>query len=363
MDEWLDFDQPGPGILQQLRRQPPVGLALLALAAIALAVVIEIQGRTSTDQGVNTLAAGPTAPFIGFDPSLAYDVARRQVVLVNNPGETWLWANRTWTRAQPAISPPAGCCNVAAWDPEIGRVLLFGVEPPGDAAQFTYTYAWNGATWTALLRGAVEPPPGAASMAYDPGHRQMVLLVGFGTAAGAVRVQTWTFEGERWLRRTDLDSPTVSFITALGFDAAAHALLAVSSNVADAGTQTWRWDGAAWHRLTPSHDPPGSAHMTLVNEPGSGRPLLLTEADAATSRSAISETWIWDGGDWVEHGPPGARDVIPYAVSAASDGIHGTLWAFQQFPPDADTVRSVEALQWSGTGWERAALTRVARAP
>jgi len=357
MDEWLAHDQPAPGLLQQFRHHRPVGPSLFALALIALALVVIPSGRTSKSQGAATPSAGSLTPWLGYDPATAYDATRRQVVLLNQAGQTWLWANQTWTLAHPAGSPPTGF-DVAAWDPGMGRVLLVGVV--GEASEFTYTYAWDGTTWT-KLHPAVVPPAGALSMAYDATGRQMVLLVGSGGASGTIEVETWVFDGDRWLRRSSLDSSRLSVSTAIGFDAFSHTLLAVASNFAASGTSTWRWDVAGWHLLTPSHSPPPSAHMTLVNQPGSGRLLLLTGADAPFGSPTVTQTWTWNGRDWAEHAPLGDDDVIPYAVTAAADGIHGTLWAFEEVPPRTTyALSSVAAFRWSGAGWEHMSITRVA---
>ena len=355
-DEWLPFDEAAPGLLQQLRAHRPVWVSLLAVALIALALVVVALGRTSKNQGDAPTASGTVAPFLGFDPALAYDAKHRQIVLVNNPGQTWLWANQAWTWAQPAAaSSPKGCCGVAAWDPDLGRVLLFDAEPPGDAPPFTFTYAWDGASWTQLETMAeYQPPAGAFSMAYDPAHHQMVLLVALGTPSGTIEIETWIYQERRWRRRSNLDSSAFSVSTAVGFDAPSHSLLALSSIDAGLNTQTSRWDGTGWHPLTPAHLPPSSGHMTLVNEPGSGRLLLLTEAYAPFGNATVTETWLWNGHDWIERAPLAQNNVISYAVSAGRD-----LWAFQEVPPDARAARSVAVFKWSGSSWDQVAVARV----
>jgi hypothetical protein len=357
-DEWLSFDEPAPGLLRQLRGHRPVGASLLVLALIALAVGVVALFRTSANQAAAPAILRSVAPFLGFDPYLAYDAKHRQVVLVNNPGQIWLWANRTWSMAHPAaVSSPKGCCGAAAWDPELGRVLLFEAVPPGDAQPLTFTYAWDGASWTQLESVAeYQPPVGAYSMAYDAGRQQMVLLASVGTQSGALEIETWIYQGGRWRRRSNLDSAAFSVISAVGFDARAHTLLALSGDSTGTGTQTWRWDGSAWHRLTPSHIPPESAHMTLVNEPGSGRLLLLTQTYGFGKRT-VTQTWSWTGSDWIERGPLAVNDLVPYAVTAGND-----LWAFQEIPTDSHGVRSVGVFRWNGAGWDQVAVARVSPA-
>ena len=356
-DEWLSFDEPAPGLLQQLRGHRPIGATLLVLALIALAVGVVALFRTSANQAAAPATLGSVAPFLGFDPPIAYDAKRRQVVLVNNGGQTWLWANQTWVPVRSAETSPKGCCGVAAWDPDLDRVLLFDAEPPGDAPPSTFTYAWDGATWTQLESVAdYQPPAGAFSMAYDPAQRQMVLLVSVGAPSGAIEIQTWIYQGERWRHRSDLDSQAFSVIAAVGFDAPSHTMLALSGDGTGSGTRTWRWDGSAWHSLRPVHAPPASGHMALVDEPGSGRLLLLTQTYGFGKRT-VTQTWAWTGNDWSERAALAVSDLIPYAVAAGND-----LWAFEEIPTDANGVRSVAVFRWTGAAWKQVAVARVSPA-
>lgn len=355
-DEWVSFDAPAPGLLQQLRGRWSAGPALLAVGLIALAVVVLIVSRTSKNQSGSPTSSGLVAPFLGFQPVLAYDPKHRQVVLVTNSGATWIWADRTWRWAQPPrAGSPTGCCGVAAWDPELARVLLFDAEPSSDAPPATFTYAWDGANWLQLDRVAdYQPPPGAFSMAYDAAQHQMVLLVALGTPSGAIEVETWIYQGGVWRRRSNLDSSAFAVSTAIGFDVPSHTLLALSPADAETGTKTSRWDGAAWHAVSTTHSPTGSAQMTLVSEPGSGRLLLLTEAYAPFATRTMTETWTWNGHDWVERAPLGQNNVIPYPISAGGD-----LWAFEELPPDARNTRSIVVFRWTGSNWDQVAVARV----
>ena len=174
------------------------------------------------------------------------------------------------------------------------------------------------------------------------------------TPSGTIEIETWIYQERRWRRRSNLDSSAFSVSTAVGFDAPSHSLLALSSIDAGLNTQTSRWDGTGWHPLTPAHLPPSSGHMTLVNEPGSGRLLLLTEAYAPFGNATVTETWLWNGHDWIERAPLAQNNVISYAVSAGRD-----LWAFQEVPPDARAARSVAVFKWSGSSWDQVAVARV----
>jgi len=356
-DEWLPFDQPAPGLLHQLRRQSPIRPTLVALALVVLATVAISPGRMSNAQGVAVTSSTANGPLLGFGPALAYDAKHRQVVLLNQAGQTWIWANRSWTLAHPADSPPTGL-EVAAWDPAIGKVVLVGVV--GEASEFTYSYTWDGTSWN-LLHPGVIPPAGALSMAYDAATRELVLLVGLAGPSGTIAVQTWIFDGKGWEPRAGLDSSSLSVSTALGFDPSTRTMLAVSTNFSASGTSTWRWDGGHWDSLTTSHHPPPSARMTLVNQPGSGKLLLLTEADSPFGDPTVAQTWTWSGRDWEERTPLGDSNVIPYAVTAG-DALHGDLWAFEEIAgATPSALRPLAAFRWGGGHWDRLTIDRVTR--
>jgi hypothetical protein len=102
----------------------------LLVGGLTLALSILIGWIAPSDAALSRMVSGsPPAsvlPYFGLLPSIAYDANRRQVVLYNNRGETWLWAKNRWTQAHPAVSPSRRLGAAASWDPLMGAVLLVG---------------------------------------------------------------------------------------------------------------------------------------------------------------------------------------------------------------------------------------------
>jgi hypothetical protein len=188
-----------------------------------------------------------------------------------------------------------------------------------------------------------------------------VMLVGRAGASGRIEVQTWIFDGNGWRHRPGLDSSSLSVSTAIGFDASARAMLAVSGNFSDGGTRTWSWDGIRWHAITTAHSPPAGVPMTLLNQPGSGSLLLISEA-GGTFGTTTAEAWTWNGNDWVERSPLREDGAITYPVTAAGDGLHSQLWAFTEIPgATAAAARPLMAFRWNGGSWVAVPVARVTR--
>jgi len=353
---------PGQSFLGQLREHPGFLLSLLALILLVGITFVAVQplsrhtprSSLATPSGSAPPPSATGVPYLGLNPALAYDPVHHQVVLLNQVGETWLWSGSRWTLTHSAVGPRGRYDAAMAWDPRLREVLLFGGfagqdEPPRD------TWAWNGSSWRQVEDGTVSPPGGAAGMAYDAIRGQMVLLVSIGRGTSAT-METWTWDGAQWQQRSQ-PSGTAGPILPIAFDGQTRTVLSTGARCSASGcySETWSWDGAAWHRLAPLHEPGASAHMTLARDPVSGQLLLLTVADVPHGVPFPTETWRWDGRDWVRLSSVGKPGSDVYAVSAG-DGGQGTVWAFEDITSAPGATRVDGAWAWTGTTWVQAGV-------
>jgi hypothetical protein len=90
-------------------------------------------------------------------------------------GDTWLEQDGKWTKAGPASGPTPRYDSVAAFDPELGQVVLFGGAacPTLDAG----FWSWDGQNWTDS-RGPLQPPARFAASAVYDSVRHLVILFG-----------------------------------------------------------------------------------------------------------------------------------------------------------------------------------------
>jgi hypothetical protein len=154
-----------------------------------------------------------------------------------------------------------------------------------------------------------------------------------------------------------------------------------------APTQLWTWDGAAWHQRCVSGGP-ASPVAAVGSEPGRGSPssrrqwrrsfvyyysmalvpdpisqqLLLVTVARDPLGPAHTETWSWDGRDWVGpqlNGQPSAEARI---VPADGDTVEGAVFGFEDVSRDLDTLR-INAWEWTGTAWSPIKDTTVPSTP
>ena len=81
----------------------------------------------------------------------AYDAVRQQVVLFVE-GQTWTWDGTNWTQQHPALSPCQRLFASMAYDPAIGKVVLFGGKSmfftPGSTTDINNElWSWDGSNW------------------------------------------------------------------------------------------------------------------------------------------------------------------------------------------------------------------------
>ncbi|WP_135552498.1 cadherin-like beta sandwich domain-containing protein [Paenibacillus cymbidii] len=210
---------------------PPTGLSRFSLLSdVSDGPTTSLQNYTWEQPTVNI---PPPAREMA---AMAYDETAKKVVMFGGMGnvapldDTWIWdgAAKTWTEMvegdqhEPiAPHPSARKAAAAAYDPNIGKVLLFGGfdaagAPLGD------TWLWDGLaqTWESL--GDMPGGPsarGGAQLAYD--GEQLVLFGGYGDSDTSPFGDTWLWDGNSWTDVTPADasdSPPPTFFGGMAFD-------------------------------------------------------------------------------------------------------------------------------------------------
>ena len=350
-EEWLRADQPGPPLMASFQQRRRLFRGALVGARLLAAVVVAERPANPSAKAAPVGSPSPgSVPFFGLFPVFAGDADHRQVVLLNFRAQTWLWSNHRWVQALPPVAPPRRTGAAVAWDPDMHAVLLFGGQASGNEGLLHDTWAWNGSNWRDVGTGSPAPPPSLmTTMTYDGQHHEMVLVESdlyFGAP-----VQVWTWDGEAW-RQPRVSGGPLSPVATIGFDPHTGSVVAIAGDCSSfqCRSQTWSWDGASWRQLRPAHEPDFAFYsMALVPDPISGRLLLLTVA-SNTLGPAPTQTWSWDGRDWVGLqliGHPGAEVKM---VEVPGERGAGSVFAFEDVSRDFNTLR-INAWEWTGTAW------------
>jgi hypothetical protein len=328
------------------RRQRRFSSATVIVGAIVvIAVVLTFAGKGPNNSSPTITASTDTSVPVnvvyGNVPSragaaLAYDAARRQVVLFGGYdgskdfADTWLWDGDRWGEAQPVVSPPARQGAAMAYDPTTKELVLFGgVVPRSHQTTLALddTWTWNGSTWT-QRHPAHEPPwSSGLAMSYDPRSKSVLLLTlpsshpnldltpDSVNARGDTAFGTWQWSGSDW---RELPTPSAPLFL----------------------------KGAALHispRLTPLPDGAGLLFYSWSTYRGSCPSGINCEGPPDPTNTAHSQTWTWDGTHWTQQHPiaaPGEASLVVTPGNRAAPMIfaaNGTTW------------------KWTGSNWHETA--------
>ena len=257
----------------------------------------------------------------------------------------------TWSRAHPAKSPPAryGAAMAAAGS----TIVLFGGQGSTQSDVLGDTWTWSKGAWKHET-GAVHPPPlAAAAMAYDPIIGKVVLFGGkekSGTTSGA----TWLWTGGKWTKRKTKVAPAPRVAAEMAYSPANKGLLLFSGlpsiNSPSASRDTWLFTSTGWKKLTPKTSPPGSFFGTMCPDTAVNHVVLFTGYESFTSNTAPGETWVWNGSNWRRLTPL----VHPSSRLGESSAYDPARKAVVLFGGGMSKVLS-DTWAWSGTSWSKLA--------
>jgi hypothetical protein len=290
--------------------------------------------------------------------AMAYDSGRGRVVLfggqrTNAPlGDTWEFDGMSWQLMSPANNPPARAEAAMAYDPIRRVTVLFGGRNAGTTLQDTWT--WDGSNWTQVATSGPQLARGGAALAFNPRLGRVVLFGGHDGVT--VRNDEWSFDGTTWVVQTGLLRPPARVGHGMAWDTARGRMLlsrgcgltrSIGNQLEDL-TDTWEWDGQAW-RMTDS-EPGARGQHAMAFDATRGR-LLLFGGNALLPGDGplFADTWELDDSHWTQKFPnhvPAARrfHALFYDPDRAEVVLYGGLAAWRSQPFSDTWV-------WDGTDW------------
>jgi hypothetical protein len=231
----------------------------------------------------------------------------------NAIGGTRAWNGTQWSNPVNDAMSPSPYRVSSALATLSGKLLLFGgcESCGGGFGLMGDTWEWDGQSWT-KLQPAQSPPARFGAVAGTVAGK--IVLFGGESYAGMYFNDTWEWDGNNW----SMASPSTSPSARVGASAAvANGKLLMFGGASGLPLQplgdTWEWDGTNWTELTPGSGPSArwDAQMGSLLE----TPILFGGADA--QGNVLDDTWTWSGTSWVS--VPGA---MPTADSAGSMGCY-----------------------------------------
>lgn len=264
-------------------------------------------GDTWLSDGITWSQLTGKGPSVRWGAMMAYDANHNQIILFGGrPDNTLLpsaglsdtWAldlgTGVWTLK--SLSGPARYEASMAFDPQIGKVLLFGGLT--GALTLSDTWAWNGSNW--ILVNQSGPRRAGAAMTYDAAHQKLVLFGG-GIETGLDGLVSYSFNnvyvwnGTSWVEQGPAVHPPPLQSPSMAYNSATEEVLVFGENVANDGTvssQTWAWDGNNFYQRMPVSTPSARVGQTMVFGSVRQEVLLFGGADDTTARP-MNDTWAW----------------------------------------------------------------------
>ncbi|HUX68165.1 MAG TPA: kelch repeat-containing protein [Terriglobales bacterium] len=286
---------------------------------------------------------GPTVPGGYGEVAMAYDAARRRLLLLgedNAAGPVWLSGNdgASWTQA-PCGGPGLAGASMA-YDDALGEVLVFGGEDVNSGrAQSAMEYADGQGCLRAASRSNAGLAPTArayASLAYDPGSKDLVLFGGTGSRGGV-----WAWNGQQWSQHRGGPGPAPRQGAAFAWDGHNRKLLLFGGwdGQGTDSNDTWELDTShwSWQRLSPAAAPPARHSGTMQWDDGYGDVLFggavgaMFNNQGEVTGQQLNDTWAWNGTTWRElqaadiaenaTGQPGQRQGAGMAYDSRSGAL------------------------------------------
>lgn len=202
---------------------------------------------------------------------------------------TQLWDGQSWTTVTGLpFAPPARTGAMLAFDGLRQRTVLHG-GLDGNGALRNDTWEWNGVQWNLIVTPTAPPPRLVGGMAFDG---QRIVLFGGADGANQFLGDTWSFDGATWTQRATPVAPQPRRDHAMA-GGNGEVLVFGGSGQTGAFADTWRWNGAVWSQVVTPVAPTPRIGAAMTFDPIQGRWLLYGGLPFT-----LRDTWQFVGGQW-----------------------------------------------------------------
>ncbi len=292
------------------------------------------------------------SPPANGSPSMAYDEGNRRIVAVIADGSerlrAWEWDGQTWTvvSSSTATGPTRRVDHRVAYDVARRSIILTGGRVPPNGPPLSDVWEWDGRDWTDITvdSGGITRRARHA-MTYDRIQDRVMVYGGYGVAEALD--DTWTWDGTEWRDVTPPKArPTGRTHHAMAFDEARNETVLYGGG-GDL-TDTWTWDGSAWRRHGSSDaapTPPPRWNHRMAYDPVRERVVLF---GGQGREGELDDTWLWDGRVWSEATPAGVSPSKRRSHGMAFDRSRSQIF---MYGGTTGLLGLGDAWTWDGSSW------------
>lgn len=285
-------------------------------------------GDTWLFDGASWTALVGLAPPARTRSAMAFDEARGVFVMyggINGVGisnwlaGTWELANGVWSQRPNGGIPPRRFGHAMAYDVVRGRVVMFGGRTNAGTIFTQDTWEWDGTSWTPFLPAHMPNNRMSHAMAFDPNLGKVVLFGGL-QIGGPYRNDTWAWDGTDWMQLAPANAPTPRGDHAMATDRARGRIVLRGGYNGTDLLDTWEWDGATWSAVSSPAQPGVLALAAMATGP-TGRHVVLFGGDDLAGATQVT----WRYGDQAQATSFGSGCGVPPLTLAAAAGTQPAL--------------------------------------
>ncbi|MEZ5966956.1 MAG: kelch repeat-containing protein [Planctomycetota bacterium] len=251
--------------------------------------------------------------------------------------------------AQVVWSNPGGIAarvtHAQVYDMARGVVVVFGGQDASGALR-NDTWEWDGVSWEQRFPATVPPARYGGAMVYDSLRQRCVLVAGYG-AAGALQ-DTWAWNGLNWVLLA-ATGPGPRGLAGLAYDQARDRVVLFGGDRTFFGqanlNDTWEWDGVRWTQLAPPSSPAPRHGLAMAYDAGRQRVVLV--GGVGVANQWFDDTYEWDpaAATWIS-GPrlPGQT----FSHTMAYDDNFGGIYLLGPI----NSLYRLTLLRYDGLGWQ-----------
>ena len=214
----------------------------------------------------------------------------------------------------------------------------------GDGAMAPTFWTLVGDDWRRRLIPLADMPPGVnkPSLAYDSLRDRLVRFGGYGR--DGTSNETWEYDGQSWIQRTDVGAPPARGRAGMAFDSARGVMVLFGGYGDEELGDLWEYDGVAWVEVNPPGDrPPARRDHSMAYD--AKRKRIVMAFGRTELAPALNETWEYDGLAWIK--APPQFGVDPRAdAPLAYDPIRERVYTF------GGALVGAETRYWDGSFWQ-----------
>ena len=240
------------------------------------------------------------SPSARFGHHMTYDSKRGVVVLFGGSdnmtqaslSDTWTWDGTDWTEQTPLTVPPERANHAISFDAASGTVVMFGGYSSQKNAPLGDMWSWDGSDWTELTPTDLPTARYDMAMAYDSDRQRIVLFSGT-PMSGSSQNDFWEWNGTDWSEVTASVGPSVGFFNngmSMAYDPSHKRMVVLIGG--ETNDSTWQWDGATLTDLAPASLAPGVQHYGFAYDPARDN-FVLFGGLVFMALSGNSQTWIY----------------------------------------------------------------------